>query len=133
VRAADLREHPIRVAIRVADRALRERTARTLQMAGEFTSGDAAEADVTIADRSGDFAGPVIALAPRAAAATWRCDVRAVLPPDVDAALLGAVIMVIAAGMSVAPRTAPASWRADGPASGRKRSNVPVPRRKRAR
>jgi two-component system, NarL family, nitrate/nitrite response regulator NarL len=103
VRAADLREHPIRVAIRVADRALRERTARTLQMAGEFTSGDAAEADVTIADRSGDFAGPVIALAPRAAAATWRCDVRAVLPPDVDAALLGAVIMVIAAGMSVAP------------------------------
>jgi two-component system, NarL family, nitrate/nitrite response regulator NarL len=104
VRAAYLRERPIRVAIRVADRALRERTARILREAGEFTCGDAAEADVTIADRSGEFAGPVIALASRAAAATWRCDVRAALPADVDAAVLGAIITVIAAGLSVAPR-----------------------------
>jgi two-component system, NarL family, nitrate/nitrite response regulator NarL len=103
VRPAYLPEHPIRVAIRVADRGLRERTARMLQEAGEFAFDDAAEADVTIADRSGDFAGPVIALAPRAPASTWRCDVRAVLPADVDATVLSAVITVIAAGLNVAP------------------------------
>jgi DNA-binding NarL/FixJ family response regulator len=40
---------------------------------------------------------------PIAQAAAWRSDVRAVLPADVDATTLGAVITVIAAGLSVAP------------------------------
>jgi DNA-binding NarL/FixJ family response regulator len=45
----------------------------------------------------------VIALVPFAEVAAWRGDVRAVLPADVDAPTLGAVITVIAAGLSVSP------------------------------
>jgi DNA-binding NarL/FixJ family response regulator len=101
---------PIRVAVHVADRALRERMTRALGEAGNFASAGLGDADVTIADRPEDVAGPVIALVPTiavpdAAAAAWRSDVRAVLPNDVDATTLGAVITVIAAGVSVAPPT----------------------------
>jgi two-component system, NarL family, nitrate/nitrite response regulator NarL len=35
--------------------------------------------------------------------AAWRIDVRAVLPPDVDATLLGAAITVVAAGLAIVP------------------------------
>ena len=58
---------------------------------------------------------------PIAEAGTWRGDVRAVVPADVDAAALGAVITVIAAGLSVAPPDrgdagiGPATRRALGP------------------
>jgi DNA-binding NarL/FixJ family response regulator len=101
---------------------------RTLGEAGNFTSAGLGDADVTIADRPPEVAGPVIALAPTvqmptaqmptvqmptvqvptvvlpfARAAAWRSDVRAVLPADVDATTLGAVITVIAAGLGVAP------------------------------
>jgi DNA-binding NarL/FixJ family response regulator len=81
---------------------------RALAEAGDFASAGLADADVAIADRPVEFAGPVIALAPAvpaptAEAGTWRCDVRAVVPADVDAVALGAVITVIAAGLSVAP------------------------------
>ena len=115
-------QRPIRVAIRVADRALRERITRALGEAGTFASTGLGDAEVTIADRPPDVAGPVIALvptelAPFAEAAAWRSDVRAVLPADVDATTLGAVITVIAAGLSVAPPdsarragTLPDSW-----------------------
>jgi DNA-binding NarL/FixJ family response regulator len=82
---------------------LRERVTLVLREAGDFPSGRRGEADVTIADHATDVGGPVIALAPAAEAAAWRIDVRAVLPPDVDAALLGAAITVIAAGLAVAP------------------------------
>jgi DNA-binding NarL/FixJ family response regulator len=79
-----------------------------LAEAGDFASAGLADADVAIADRPVEFAGPVIALAPAvpvpiAEAGTWRCDVRAIVPADVEAAALGAVITVIAAGLSVAP------------------------------
>jgi DNA-binding NarL/FixJ family response regulator len=108
VRAPYLPERPIRVAVHVADRELRERIARALGEAGEFASASVGDADVTIADRAADVAGPVIALVPAplvpsAEAAAWRCDVRAVVPADVDATTLGAVITVIAAGLGVAP------------------------------
>jgi DNA-binding NarL/FixJ family response regulator len=101
------RRRPIRVAIHVADRALQERMTRVLGEAGNFAFAGPGDADVTIADRPEDVAGPVIALVPTAvvpdaAAAAWRSDVRAVLPADVDATTLGAVITVIAAGLSVA-------------------------------
>jgi two-component system, NarL family, nitrate/nitrite response regulator NarL len=91
----------------VADRALRERTTRALAEAGDFASAGLADADVTIADRPVEFAGPVIALVPTtpvpiAEAVRWRGDVRAVVPTDVDATVLGAVITVIAAGLGVA-------------------------------
>jgi DNA-binding NarL/FixJ family response regulator len=87
---------------------LRERMTRALGEAGDFALAGLGDADVTIADRAADVAGPVIALAPTALVsiaevAAWRCDVRAVVPADVDAMTLGAVITVIAAGLSVAP------------------------------
>ena len=99
---------PTRVAIHVADRALRERMTRELGEAGNFALAGLGDADVTVADLPEEVAGPVIALVPTvvvpdAAAAAWRSDVRAVLPADVDAPTLGAVITVIAAGLSVAP------------------------------
>jgi DNA-binding CsgD family transcriptional regulator len=94
---------PIRVAIHVADRTLRERMTRTLAAAGNFAPAEFSDADVTIADGPADVDGPVIALVPSAEAAAWPGDVRAVLPADIDAPTLGAVITVIAAGLSVAP------------------------------
>jgi DNA-binding CsgD family transcriptional regulator len=106
VRATYLPGRAIRVAVHVADRALRERVTRALGEAGDFAVAGLGDADVTIVDRAADVAGPVIALAPTALVsevAAWRCDVRAVVPADVDATTLGAVITVIAAGLSVAP------------------------------
>jgi DNA-binding CsgD family transcriptional regulator len=133
-------QRPIRVAIHVADPALQERMTRTLGEAGNFASADLGDADVTIADRPPDeVAGPVIALVPTvqtqtvqmqtmplpfAEAAAWRSDVRAVLPADVDATTLGAVITVIAAGLGVAP---PNSARNAGtPPAGRPGNRVGV-------
>jgi DNA-binding CsgD family transcriptional regulator len=103
VRQTPSLHHPIRVAIHIADRALRARMTRTLEEAGNFASAGLGDADVTIADGPPDVGGPVIALVPFAQAAAWRSDVRAVLPADVDATTLGAVITVIAAGLSIAP------------------------------
>lgn len=115
------RRRPIRVALRVADAALRERMIQALEEAGNFALAGLGDADVTIADAPEDVAGPVIALVPTgvvpdATVAAWRSDVRAVLPADLDATTLGAVITVIAAGLSVAPPTPP--HRAGIPADG---------------
>ena len=111
------RRRPIGVAIHVADRALRERMTRALVEAGNFASARLGDADVTIADGPEGLAGPVIALVPTvvvsdAAAAAWQSDVRAVLPADVDATTLGAVITVIAAGLSVTSPTSARGTRA---------------------
>jgi DNA-binding CsgD family transcriptional regulator len=111
VRQTPSLHHPIRVAINIADGALRARMTRAIEEAGNFASAGRGDADVTIADGPPDVGGPVIALVPFAQAAAWRSDVRAVLPADVDATTLAAVITVIAAGLSVAP---PASARGAG-------------------
>jgi DNA-binding NarL/FixJ family response regulator len=97
------RQPPVRVAIRIADPVLRERIALVLREAGDFPTGRRGNPDVTIADHATEIGGPVIALAPAQDAAAWRIDVRAVLPPEVDATLLGATITVVAAGLAVAP------------------------------
>jgi two-component system, NarL family, nitrate/nitrite response regulator NarL len=98
---------PVRVAVRVADPVLRERITLALREAGDFTAGGQGEADVTIADHATDVAGPVIAVSSAVEAAAWRTEIRAVLPPDVDPTLLGATIIVVAAGLAIAPpRTA---------------------------
>jgi DNA-binding NarL/FixJ family response regulator len=120
VRATHVRERPVRVAIDVADRALRDAMHRVLADAGDFAVASPSEADVIIADRPPAVATPVIALVPSALAldeptATWRCDLRAVLPADVDATTLGAVITVVAAGLAVAP---PNATRAAGDRAG---------------
>jgi len=82
---------------------LRERITLALREAGDFTSPERGEADVTIADHATGDATPVIALAPAEEAAAWPSNVRAVLPAGVDATLLGAAITVVAAGLTVAP------------------------------
>jgi DNA-binding NarL/FixJ family response regulator len=91
---------------------------RELGEAGNFAFAGLEDADVTVADRPDHVAGLVIALvptvAPDSAAAAWRSDVRAVLPADLDATTLGAVITVIAAGLSVAPPKPARGARADG-------------------
>jgi DNA-binding CsgD family transcriptional regulator len=97
------RQRPIRVAVRVADRGLRERITQALREAGNFQASQRGDADVTVTDHAADVAGPVIALAPAEEAAAWPSNVRAVLPADVDATLLGAAITVVAAGLTVAP------------------------------
>ncbi len=99
----------VRVALRIADPALRERIALALREAGDFMSSERGEtdvpgeADVTIADHATGGAAPVIALAPAEEAAAWPSNVCAVLPITVDATLLSAAITVVAAGLTVAP------------------------------
>jgi len=84
--------------------------------AGE-AAGPADPADIVIADAPVETAAPVIALSPGARA--WPCDLRAVVPPDLDGATLGAVIAVVAAGLAVMPREkSPAFPPADGPRRG---------------
>jgi DNA-binding CsgD family transcriptional regulator len=93
---------------------LRERITLALREAGDFTTDERSGADVTIADHSADVAGPVIALAPAEETAAWRSDVRAVLPTEVGATLLGAVITVIAAGLTIEPARGTADQAATG-------------------
>jgi DNA-binding NarL/FixJ family response regulator len=97
------RQRPVRVAVRVADPVLRERVTLVLREMRDFTADERGDADVTIADHATGVGGPVIALASAEEAAEWRIDIRAVLPPDVDATVLGAAITVVAAGFAVAP------------------------------
>jgi DNA-binding CsgD family transcriptional regulator len=81
---------------------LRERITLALREAGDFTSPERGDVDVTIADHATGDAAPVIALAAAEEAAAWS-NVRAVLPVGVDATLLGAAITVVAAGLAIAP------------------------------
>jgi DNA-binding NarL/FixJ family response regulator len=96
-------QRPVRIAVRVADPVLCERITLLLREAGDFSVDGRGGADVIIADHATDGGVPVIALASAEEAAAWRIDVRAVLPPDVDATLLSAAITVVAAGLAVAP------------------------------
>jgi len=124
-----LREHrtrPIRVALRVADRALRERIVHACTDAGIGVAGAGGhrdgvdtdsdvdfDADVVLADHAVETGAPVIALASDDQGETWSADVRAVVPPDIDAATLGAVIAVVAAGLVVMARDAGGDEMAD--------------------
>jgi DNA-binding CsgD family transcriptional regulator len=124
---------PIRVAVAIADRGLREHIVRAcreldLDLAEEEGAGD--DVDIVLADRPPETATPVIALTFAPLGETWSCDIRACVPPDIDATTLGAVIAVVAAGLTVMPRprfpAAPAetgagqvgAWAADGEETG---------------
>jgi len=97
----------IRVALCVADHALRTEIADACEDA-DITVADPDEpiedADVVLADRPVETAMPVIALVSGEARVGWTADARAVIPPDVDAATLAAIITVVAAGYALAPR-----------------------------
>jgi len=97
----------IRVALCVADHALRAEIADACEDA-DITVAEPDEpvedADVVLADRPVETAMPVIALVSGEAREGWTADARAVIPPDVDAATLAAIITVVAAGYALAPR-----------------------------
>jgi len=97
----------VRVALCIGEAALRRRLATACANLG-IALADAGTpegpAAIVLADGPPAITGPIIAFA--AGVPAWRGDVRAVVPPDIDAATLGAVIAVVAAGLAVMPRTA---------------------------
>jgi DNA-binding CsgD family transcriptional regulator len=116
------RTRPIRVALRVADRALRARVAAACAAAGIAVTDDDEAAseidadiaadindggdfgvDIVLADRPVDTGAPVIALI-SGEDEIWPGDVRAAVPADIDGTTLGAVIAVVAAGLVVRRR-----------------------------
>jgi DNA-binding CsgD family transcriptional regulator len=108
----DLKQ-PIRLAVAVADPALRARIVARCRDLDGIIAEDAEipeEADIVIADRPPATARPVIALALNGLDDPWPGDLRAVVPPDLDAATLGAVVAVVAAGLTVMPRDTAGAW-----------------------
>ena len=61
------------------------------------------DADVVLTDRPVATAAPVIALVSEEAGESWTADSRAVVPTEVDAATLAAIITVVAAGYALVP------------------------------
>jgi DNA-binding NarL/FixJ family response regulator len=109
------RTRPIRVALRVADRALRARIAYACEDAGivvadtDEAQADAnSGADIVLADQPVKTAAPVIAVSSGEENEGWReawsDDVRAIVPADIDAVTLTAVVFVVAAGFAVMRR-----------------------------
>jgi DNA-binding NarL/FixJ family response regulator len=96
---AGRQRRPIRVALDIADRALRASIADACED-GELVVAE--EGDVVLADRPVDTVVPVIALVADATGRIWPANVRAVVPADVDAAMLAAIITVVAAGYALA-------------------------------
>lgn len=109
---------PIRVALCIADRVLHERVAAACD-GGEIAVADwdhaIDDADIVLADHPIETAAPTIIIGadqedderpgdPRPAKdAAWDDHVRAVLPADLAAATLVAVVAVVAAGFAVMP------------------------------
>jgi DNA-binding NarL/FixJ family response regulator len=91
----------IRVALRFRDPATHARMVEALRDAGALQVADAGDADMVIADEPVEAAVPVIQMISADAQADWPGDVRARIPGDIAAATLGAVIQVVAAGMTV--------------------------------
>jgi DNA-binding CsgD family transcriptional regulator len=97
---------PIRVALAIADPSLRDHIVRACrEIDVDLGENESAEGDVDIvlADRPVETAMPVVALTFAPIAENWSCDVRANVPPDIDATTFGAVITVVAAGLTVMP------------------------------
>jgi DNA-binding NarL/FixJ family response regulator len=92
---------PIRVALDIADRALRADIAETCEDADITVAEDA---DVVLADRPVETAVQVIALVSGETRRVWPANVRAVVPADVDAATLAAIITVVVAGYALVQR-----------------------------
>lgn len=65
--------------------------------------GEGEDADVALTDRPVETAIPAIALVSGERRRVWPANVRAVVPADVDAATLAAIITVVAAGYTLTP------------------------------
>jgi DNA-binding NarL/FixJ family response regulator len=87
--------------LHIADRDLRADIADTCEGADIAVEGE--DADVALTDRPVETAIPAIALVSGEARRVWPANVRAVVPADVDAATLAAIITVVAAGYALAP------------------------------
>jgi DNA-binding NarL/FixJ family response regulator len=92
---------PIRVALYIADRALRADIAEACEDVDIIVAEDA---DVVLADRPVETAVPVIALVSGETRRVWPANVRAVVPADVEANTLAAIITVVAAGYALVTR-----------------------------
>jgi DNA-binding NarL/FixJ family response regulator len=107
----DWERQSIRVALYIADRALRAEIAETCEdadiavaMDADVALADVVLVDVVLADRPVETAVPVIALVSSETRNIWPANVHAVVPADVDAATLVAIITVVAAGYALVPR-----------------------------
>jgi DNA-binding NarL/FixJ family response regulator len=102
------RLRPLRVRLDIADRDLRADTADACEDAGIATADGGDAADVVLIDRPVATTLPAIALAGdgtrQAPYRSWPATVRAVVPADIDAETLAAVITVVAAGYALTPR-----------------------------
>jgi DNA-binding CsgD family transcriptional regulator len=119
-------QRPIRVVLHIADCALRADIADACEGAGIAVAASraypppsltlprlrgwdgweqgAADGDVVLTDRPIETAVSAIALVSGEPPRVWPANVRAVVPADVDAATLVAIITVVAAGYALAPR-----------------------------
>ena len=104
-------QRPIRVVLDIADRILRADVAEICEGADIAVAArsQAAEreededADVALTDRPVETVVPAIALVSGGSRRVWPANVRAVVPADVDAATLAAIITVVAAGYALTP------------------------------
>jgi DNA-binding CsgD family transcriptional regulator len=106
-------EQPIRLAVAVADPALRARILAHFRDLDGILVEDAEladSADIVLTDEPPASARPVIALVANGLDDRWPGNVRAIVPPDLDAATLGAVVAVVAAGLTVMPRDRDGTW-----------------------
>jgi DNA-binding NarL/FixJ family response regulator len=101
------RQRPISVVLDIADRAVYADIADACDEAGIRVAMSSGEADVAIIDRPLTTALPAIALASEGTHRAWPPNVCAVVPADMDAATLSAVIAVVAAGFTLARRGTP--------------------------
>ena len=99
-----LRRRPVRAVLDIADGALRADIADICDDAGIAVADRGDVADVVIIDRPVATALPAVAIAPDDARRVWPANVCAVVPADLDAETLAAVITVVAAGYALTAR-----------------------------
>jgi DNA-binding CsgD family transcriptional regulator len=97
----------IRVALQVADHAIRADVADACEDADIAVADpdeSAEDVDVVLSDRPIESAVPLIGVVSGNARESWPADVGAVVPADMDATTLAAVITVVAAGYALTVR-----------------------------
>ena len=131
---------PIRVVLHIADCALRADIADACEGAGIAVAASrpypppsltlprlrgwdgweqgAADGDVVLTDRPIETAVPAVALVSGEPPRVWPANVRAVVPADVDAGTLVAIITVVAAGYALAPPPYPPPHAGEGKGGG---------------
>jgi DNA-binding NarL/FixJ family response regulator len=139
-------QRPIRVVLHIADCALRADIADACEGAGIAVAAsrpshlappsltlpglrgidggeqgegrEEADGDVVLTDRPAEIDFPTIALVSGERLRAWPANVRAVVPADVDAATLVAIITVVAAGYALAPPPYPPPHAGEGKGGG---------------